>query len=195
MLHRRAIDTANHRNSERELMFEKYFASAVCLLLVAITAGCDSKYPQVSGQVTVDGKPVANMSVHYTPVSTKENPFPGPLAKGKTDSEGRYSLTTRDGHSGGTPGLNIVEFYASGELEMGFMKSDLERLRAQAQGDKTDPHFKAAVELEQKVIALSALNEKGRLEPGAKTEFTVPDSGTDAADFELMELIEVKSSN
>ena len=176
-------------------MFEKCFLGTVCLFLVVVTAGCGSKYPVVSGQVTVDGKPVANMSVHYTPVATRENPFPGPLAKGKTDSEGRYSLTTRDGYSGGTPGLNIIEFYASGELELGFMKSDLERLRSQAQGDKANPHFQAAVELEKTVIALSALHEKGRLEPGAKTEFTVPESGTDAADFELMELIEVKSSN
>ncbi len=68
-------------------------ASALCC---ALTAGCGSDYEtvNVSGRVTLDGKPLAGVHVSFQPVATSEdnaNPGPGSFCK-STDSDGQYTL-------------------------------------------------------------------------------------------------------
>jgi hypothetical protein len=64
-------------------------------LLVCLLAGCGGKYKvtQVSGKVTLDGKPLPKASVTFVPMATKENQAPGPTAQGITDAEGRFQLS------------------------------------------------------------------------------------------------------
>ena len=66
----------------------------VGLILVALF-GCSGKpysVAQVSGKVTLDGKPLAKASITFAPMATKENIAPGPTATGLTDADGHYTL-------------------------------------------------------------------------------------------------------
>jgi hypothetical protein len=59
--------------------------------LMALSVGCSKGGPQfatASGIVTLDGKPVAEAGVMFTPVQG------GPVASGTTDENGRFSLRT-----------------------------------------------------------------------------------------------------
>lgn len=151
------------------------------VILATLVAGCGKSYPNVSGTVTLNGKPVANVNVLFVPVSTKEQPFPGPYAEAVTDSTGKYSLVTRSGKPGATPGLNIVEFYSAGLSGRDFLKES-ESIMAMAD---SSTHSK----IERSQSAKSKSMGKGDpLSPDARTEFTVPEQGTNTADFELSNL-------
>jgi hypothetical protein len=66
----------------------------VGLVLVALS-GCNNKpykVAQVSGRVTLDGKPLPKASVTFAPMFSQENLNPGPTAAGMTDADGRYTL-------------------------------------------------------------------------------------------------------
>jgi hypothetical protein len=65
------------------------------LLLLAALCGCSKPYSvaQVSGRVTLDGKPLPKASITFVPMATKENMAPGPTATAITDADGRYMLT------------------------------------------------------------------------------------------------------
>jgi hypothetical protein len=70
--------------------------AARALLVIALplfSAGCggDDVAP-VSGQVTINGKPAADVRVIFQPLGSKENPTPGRGSYGKTDADGRYHL-------------------------------------------------------------------------------------------------------
>ena len=64
--------------------------------LVLVTLfGCGGQpyqVAQVSGKVTLDARPLANASITFAPMATKDNIAPGPTATGLTDAEGRYKL-------------------------------------------------------------------------------------------------------
>jgi hypothetical protein len=65
------------------------------LLALAVAVGCSGKpykVAQVSGRVTLDGKPLDKALVTFVPMGTKENLAPGPTAAGATDADGRYKL-------------------------------------------------------------------------------------------------------
>ncbi len=64
--------------------------------LMTVTLGCGDSGPQlapVTGQVLLDGEPVADAGVLFSPNT------PGPAASGSTDEQGNFSLMTgsRDG--------------------------------------------------------------------------------------------------
>ncbi|MCC9608787.1 carboxypeptidase regulatory-like domain-containing protein [Blastopirellula sp. JC732] len=56
---------------------------------------------EMSGAVTLDGKPVTNAAVSFESAN-------GQVAFGNTDSEGRYELIFRDGAKGAEVGPNTV---------------------------------------------------------------------------------------
>ena len=76
---------------------------------VVLFAGCSSplgdvELGQVSGKVTLDGKPLADASVNFTPEDKK--------AKGSTaitDAEGNYTLRYISGYDGAAVGTHKVE--------------------------------------------------------------------------------------
>jgi hypothetical protein len=83
-----------------------------CLLfsLVAVVGcGTASDLPplgSVSGKLTVDGKPAANMSVEFHPDNTAGTK--GPMSFGITDGEGKFKLYTGGGQEGAVVGKHVV---------------------------------------------------------------------------------------
>jgi len=81
------------------------------LLLPLLLLGCGKSGPKVvsvSGRVTMDKKPLANADVTFS--STEAGPNNSPLeSSGRTDDEGRYSLTmTQDKRAGAPVGTHKV---------------------------------------------------------------------------------------
>jgi hypothetical protein len=81
--------------------------SCRCLVLLPcalLTLGCSSdpyNVVPVSGTVTFNGKPLAGAHVLFQPVRTGSDIEVGPESVGRTDAQGRFTLTTiepeRDG--------------------------------------------------------------------------------------------------
>ncbi|MBM4000243.1 MAG: hypothetical protein FJ297_12040 [Planctomycetes bacterium] len=136
-------------------------------LVVAIgSAGCSSgpKAPKpvpVSGTVTVDGKPVANVVVKFNSASF--------VGEGKTNAEGKYELV-----QGATPGDNTVTFSETIEgfnPDAGMDEGQLEAAGGGIPGVKRPA--KAAVP-----------PAYGNAET-SNVKYSVPDGGTNGADFRL----------
>lgn len=128
-----------------------------CLLL----AGCGRGHAvaPVAGRVTVDGSPVENVVVTFTPVGEAADPGPGSF--GRTDSDGRYSLNVAGTRrSGAVLGRHRVTLVYRDEAAF------------ETAGDDTAP-----------VAA-----RDGGLPPEARDgsiEFIVEPGGTSEADFEF----------
>jgi hypothetical protein len=144
----------------------------ISLLLFTIgLAGCGGGPPEihdtvdVSGTVTVDGKPVEGVEVHFM-----TDTFAG---FGTTDSAGKYQLV-----QGAVPGENKVFF---SKMEGGSIALDPDagidefqlKMAAEAQG--TNPQD----------IAHDIIPEQYRDPEKTKLKFPVPESGTNSADFKL----------
>ena len=66
------------------------FGAAVVLGI----GGCGSdNVAPVSGRVTLDGEPAANVRVTFQPLGSAENPNPGPGSYAVTDADGHYAVT------------------------------------------------------------------------------------------------------
>jgi hypothetical protein len=64
-------------------------------LVLVVVFGCSSQpyqVAQVSGRVTLDGKPLPKASVTFVPMASKDNQAPGPTAAGLTDADGRFKV-------------------------------------------------------------------------------------------------------
>jgi hypothetical protein len=73
------------------------------LPIVLFITGCggDYKLVKVSGQITLNGLPLADAYVTFQPIGDKDHINPGPGSFGKTDDEGRYTLRTAGGQADG----------------------------------------------------------------------------------------------
>jgi hypothetical protein len=81
----------------------------IVLGLVLAACGCGGGGPRtvpVSGQVKLDGQPLADAQVIFRPDSKELSP--GPASYGKTDAQGRFVLRTMDGHDGAVVGPHKV---------------------------------------------------------------------------------------
>lgn len=77
------------------------------ILLVSGCGGGSYATAPVSGQVTVDGEPVANVLVTFTPIGDAAELGPG--STGRTDSSGRYTLQlVGENRPGAQPGKHRV---------------------------------------------------------------------------------------
>jgi hypothetical protein len=76
----------------------KTFRPWVVLVGVVLTAGCGSQTVPVKGTVTVNGKPLANASVQFL------NQDGGKDARGFTNADGEFELTTFQPKDGAMPG-------------------------------------------------------------------------------------------
>jgi hypothetical protein len=135
------------------------------LLAFVALCGCSSKpysVAQVSGKVTLDGKPLSKASVTFAPMATKENQAPGPTAWGPTDAEGRYKLAFDPQTPGAVVGKCRV--YISGLLPDTAVNDDRDAGRkAKFIRDPVPEKYNTRTEL----------------------VFEVPAGGTDQANFEL----------
>ncbi|MCR9234092.1 MAG: Ig-like domain-containing protein [bacterium] len=77
------------------------FLTVPLVCLGCSRGGDDIKLAPVSGVVTMDGKPLTNAIVIFSP--QKGNP-----SSGRTDSSGNYTLTYRDQLKGAVPGSHSI---------------------------------------------------------------------------------------
>ena len=136
------------------------FAFAASLLF----AGCGGPTTvPVSGKVTAAGKPMAGIHVCFQPRSKgSESGAAGPASVGTTDAEGRFTLSTIEPVlQGAVPGDHIV-------------------IISMNQKDEAPQDDSGAYDPSAKYLPSKAYD--------GSVQFTVPDEGTDAADFELTKL-------
>jgi hypothetical protein len=62
------------------------------LLLPVMGCGGPYKFAPISGQVTLNGQPLANASITFQPEASATNNNPGPGSGAFTDADGRYTL-------------------------------------------------------------------------------------------------------
>ncbi len=130
---------------------------AGCLLL----AGCgktEYELAPVSGQVTMKGKPLADIKVSFQPVSQRpDQPNPGPGSYASTDADGRFTLRVMERDAdGAVVGLHQVRVAT--------------KAPPQDPADDRAPVYKEIVPRQWR--------------DGSKT-FEVPPEGTDQANFDV----------
>ena len=86
------------------------FTSVTAVLFVGCGGGDPYGTVPVSGVATCNGKPVANGVVNFTPMPDqgRADGNRGRVALGKTDSEGRFKLTTYKNDDGAIVGRHTV---------------------------------------------------------------------------------------
>jgi hypothetical protein len=97
-------------------MFSKRRPLVLCLgiWLLAAGFGCSRGpvfeiNPEVRGTLTMDGKPLANVTVQFVPEGTKEQPYlQRPLSTGATDERGKFDLTCDNRQPGAVIGTQRV---------------------------------------------------------------------------------------
>jgi hypothetical protein len=128
--------------------------------LWALGAGCDQPAYQlvpVSGSVTLDGVPLADGVVNFQPTG-QSGKKAAPGSVGRTDSAGKYQLTTVNDEPGASLGRHKVKIYSYSPESAPVGDSD------------TGPSQERVPE---------------RYNYRTQLTFEVPDGGTDQADFEL----------
>lgn len=149
--------------SRRPLVRFLWYVPVCCLGLISL--GCNQGYQlaDVSGQVTLDGEPLANARIVLEPLLPSGNQsreVRGPLSSGKTDEEGRFVLETEDGQRGAVVGQNRVRFST---LTM-------------------DADFSGII---PKFVTLHKESLPAHYNVQSEMVFEVPDEGTDQANFAL----------
>ena len=134
-------------------------AGVLCFSIVGCS-GADFETVPVSGVVTLDGNPMADILVSFQPKGgVAEDSTLGPGSFGITDENGRFQLNTADA-SGAPPGEQTVTLvYKDSTLDP----------------KKRDPSGKE----EQQELKLPPKARDGSL------TFTVPEGGTDQANFDF----------
>lgn len=153
--------------------------TSALLTIACLCIGCGgSEHPTVSGKVTYDGEPLANIQLVFNPVSdtTAAN---APYSTAVTDENGAFSLKTRDGQLGA----------AIGQHRVGFAWSDIKsytvrNLKQSLTDSKGDPELEAKFK-EKIAAAEQKLASRPTLKANLQTEFTVPAGGSDSVNFEL----------
>jgi len=138
---------------------------SVCLggiLFLTLLSGCGSSgnVAPVSGVVTLNGRPTADIAVTFQPIVPEGQNLTGPSAFGVTGSDGRYTLKQYGSDKpGATVGKNQVRI--TGHIEL------------------TDMSEEALNKAKPKVnIPTKYWNDP-------KLEFEVPKGGTSSANFDL----------
>ena len=129
-------------------------------LLLCSGCGSDGKIAAVSGIVTLNGKPTADIAVTFQPIVPEGKNVSGLSAFGVTGPDGRYTVKLYGTETkGATVGKNQVRFCGHTEL--------------------TDMSEEALLKAKPKIaIPMRYWNEP-------KFVFDVPPGGTSSADFEL----------
>ena len=97
----------------REAVFHgSWLGTLFCVFAVSGCTGNAEQYETVpvSGIVTCEGKPVANATVNFTPMSDQGRAAGrrGRVALGMTDKDGRFKLTTYENDDGAIVGKHTV---------------------------------------------------------------------------------------
>ena len=87
--------------------------SITLLTLVSVSlVGCGAGDPfalaPVSGTVTIDGLPAANVVVTFTPAANDSTAIVGPFSSAVTDDQGKFTLKSKQGSLGAVVGQHSV---------------------------------------------------------------------------------------
>jgi hypothetical protein len=97
------------------------FASMLCpiaaLFALGGCGGSDYDLAPVSGKVMLNGEPLADATVLFSP--TAQSGDPGPPSWGRTDAQGNFTLKTRDGERGAVIGEHRVSITSVSEEDAG----------------------------------------------------------------------------
>jgi len=128
-----------------------------------LCAGCGSGYnmAEVSGVVTLDGKPLSNATILFMPKATAGNDA-GPPSNATTDENGKYTLTTAESGSGAMVGKHQVQVFTVSDQPTGEGEGG-DNVYSKANAEKLPAHYNTASTL----------------------TFDVPAGGTSEANFEL----------
>lgn len=142
------------------------------VVLLCLLPGCGDKGYEtvpVSGCVTLDGKPLADVGLTFVPLAKDtKGPDVGPGSIGKTDANGRFVLQTVRGEKGAVPTEHVVRME---------MSSD--------QGDMGTPEgFGPEGANVPRPTARTSLLPRNALD--GSLHFEVPPQGTDQANFDLV---------
>ena len=114
-----------------------------CLVWLALVVGCSKSGPEVapvSGLVTVDGRPMANVDVVFQPEDR------GSPSYGRTDKDGHYVLAYKRGQEGALVGFHGVSISVSRELVRNPPQIKNEQLRREVVRGKNEFNFDAKSE-------------------------------------------------
>lgn len=147
-------------------------AAVGLVLVVASGCGGNARYAKVSGVVNLDGKPYKNAIVSFQPLATPGNPNPGRGSTGLTDENGRYSLTTDDGHTGAVIGKHRIRIRTKVDDPMAVVDPSV--------GSPDDVGAKAGKKVEVEPIPSEWFDDF------STKEYVVPPEGTDKANFDIV---------
>ena len=133
------------------------------VLMAAWGCGGTQKIANVSGKVTLDGKPLANATVTFQPFPPEGSIEAGEASIGKTNEKGEFTLTTLSGSKGAKVGKHHVLISSQ------FSKAPEDYSRPRRGGPEQD----------DKVPSRYGMGQKDEI------IFEVPSRGTDKADFPL----------
>lgn len=87
------------------MIARKFVIWALCMCAVGVSGGCGEsfKLAEVSGTVTVDGVPAANLQVVFEPRDKSQ-----PTSIGFTNADGKYQLRCSSGVDGAVVGSHTV---------------------------------------------------------------------------------------
>jgi len=145
-------------------------AAGFAALLLAGCGGGGPKLACVSGGVTVDGKPYKDAVVSFQPQASGGAENPGVGSTALTDENGRFTLTTMDGKTGAVVGKHKVRIQTKRDNPTAFFDP--------AKGSDDSQAF------DPKKVKIDPIPTEWYADTGGK-EFTVPEGGTDKANFEI----------
>lgn len=146
-------------------------ALGVAALLLAGCGGGGPKLAGVSGVVTVDGKPYKNAVVSFQPQGSGATENPGVGSTALTDENGKFTLTTIDGKPGAVVGRHKVRIQTKRDNPTAYFDPATGSDDNQAFDPKKQPK-------------VDPIPTEWYADTGGK-EFTVPEGGTDQANFEI----------
>lgn len=87
--------------------------SALVLLLGTLGCGGGGEFGVASagGTVTLNGQPVPDLMIAFTPQTPADGSNPGKSASGRTDAQGKFTLSTYDTDDGAIVGSHQVTIY------------------------------------------------------------------------------------
>ncbi len=90
------------------------FAMWIIPTMLVVLIGCGSDLPTVKGKVTLDGKPLPNAFIEFTPQVAG-----GSTSYGRTDASGNYDMMFSLKKRGAVPGENVVRITTADIGDMG----------------------------------------------------------------------------
>lgn len=154
-------DLSSRTRAVKPAALARLFAAA--LLGAGACTGCGSskeyEVAPVSGTITLDGAPAANVEVAFQPIGGAENPTPGPGSLAIADDQGRFTLTTVRDEPGAVVGNHRV------------LITTPRQARESANDRDVGPAFQERIPT--------------RYNADTTLTFEVPADGTDTANFDL----------